>query len=66
MPRWGQGEADILVCVFLHLSQTGMSGAPPHLHQTLNASNHPVRNRLLRITTDSPELLAVIKQEGAV
>jgi hypothetical protein len=36
------------------------------LHQTLNAPNHPIRNRLDRITTDSPELLAVIKRDGNV
>jgi hypothetical protein len=37
-----------------------------HLHQTLNAPSHPVRNRLLRLTADSPDLLAIIKQEGKV
>ena len=37
-----------------------------HFHQTLNASKHPVRNRLLRLTSDSPDLLAVIKREGEV
>lgn len=37
-----------------------------HLHQTLNASKHPIRNRLLRLTSDSPDLLAVIKREGEV
>lgn len=37
-----------------------------HLHQTLNAPNHPIRNSLDRITSDSPDLLAVIKQEGRV
>jgi hypothetical protein len=37
-----------------------------HLHQTLNAPSHPIRNCLLRLTTDSPDLLAVIKQEGKV
>jgi adenine-specific DNA-methyltransferase len=37
-----------------------------HLHQTLNAPSHPVRNRLLRLTADSPDLLAIIKQEGRV
>ena len=36
------------------------------LHQTLNAPSHPVRNRLLRLTADSPDLLAVIKAEGRV
>lgn len=37
-----------------------------HLHQTLNAPSHPIRNRLLRLTSDSPDLLAIIKQEGRV
>jgi len=37
-----------------------------HLHQTLNAPSHPILNRLLRLTADSPDLLAVIKQEGKV
>lgn len=37
-----------------------------HLHVPLNAPSHPIRNRLLRLTADSPELLAVIKQEGRV
>ncbi len=35
-------------------------------HQTLNAPSHPIRHRLLRLTADSPDLLAVIKQEGKV
>jgi hypothetical protein len=37
-----------------------------HLHQTLNAASHPIRNRLLRLTADSPDLLAIIKAEGKV
>ena len=37
-----------------------------HLHQTLNAPGHPIRNRLLRLPADSPDLLAIIKQEGKV
>ncbi len=39
---------------------------PTHLHLTLNAPGHPIRNRLLRLTAASPDLLAVIKQEGKV
>jgi adenine-specific DNA-methyltransferase len=35
-----------------------------HLHQTLNAPSHPIR--ILRLTADSPDLLAIIKQEGRV
>jgi len=37
-----------------------------HLHQTLNAPSHPIRNRLLRLTAASPDLLAIIKQEDNV
>jgi len=36
------------------------------IYQTINAPDHAIRNRLLRLTADSPELLAVIKQEGRV
>ncbi len=36
------------------------------LHSTLNAPTSKVRNRLLRLTADSPDLLAVIKAEGRV
>ena len=36
------------------------------LHQTLNAPSPPIRNRPLRLTADSPDLLAIIKQEGKV
>ncbi|MDX2152749.1 MAG: hypothetical protein SFV54_18550 [Bryobacteraceae bacterium] len=39
---------------------------PTNLYQTLNAPSHPIRNRLLRLTADSPDLLAVIKAEGRV
>ena len=35
-----------------------------HLHATLNAPSPPIRNRLLRLTADSPDLLSIIKQEG--
>ena len=34
--------------------------------QLLNASSHLIHNRLLRLTADSPDLLAVIKAEGRV
>jgi hypothetical protein len=36
------------------------------LYRTLNAPSSKIRNRLLRISADSPDLLAVIKEEGAV
>jgi len=32
-----------------------------HLHATVNAPSSKIRNRLLRLTADSPDLLAVIK-----
>jgi adenine-specific DNA-methyltransferase len=35
-----------------------------NLHRTLNAPASKIRNRLLRLTADSPDLLAVIKAEG--
>jgi len=34
------------------------------LHQTLNAPSHPIRNQLIRLTAESPDLLAIIKREG--
>jgi adenine-specific DNA-methyltransferase len=37
-----------------------------NLHQTLTAPGHPIRDRLDRVNADSPDLLAVIKQEGRV
>ncbi len=37
-----------------------------HLHRSLNAPDSKIRNRLLRLTADSPDLLAVIKEEGRV
>ncbi len=37
-----------------------------HLHAALNAPSHPIRNRLLRLTADSPDLLAIIKEKGKV
>jgi len=36
------------------------------LCSTLNSPSHPIRNRLLRLTADSPDLLAVIKEQGRV
>ena len=35
------------------------------LHRTLNAPSSKIRNRLLRISADSPDLLAVIKEGGS-
>lgn len=36
------------------------------LHRKLNAPESTIRNRLLRISADSPDLLAVIQREGKV
>ncbi|MER8822606.1 N-6 DNA methylase [Mesorhizobium sp. M0991] len=36
------------------------------LHRTLDAPSSKIRNRLIRLTADSPDLLAVIKAEGKV
>jgi len=36
------------------------------VHSTLNAPKHPVRNQLIRLSVDSPDLLAIIKREGKV
>ena len=35
-------------------------------HETVNAPKHLIRNRLMRIPIDSPNLLRVIKEEGKV
>jgi adenine-specific DNA-methyltransferase len=37
-----------------------------HVHRSLNAPDAKIRNRLLRLTADSPTLLGVIKEEGRV
>jgi hypothetical protein len=37
-----------------------------HLYRTLNEPTHPIRNQLIRLTADSPDLLAIIKEEGRV
>ncbi|MFC2076709.1 Eco57I restriction-modification methylase domain-containing protein [candidate division KSB1 bacterium] len=37
-----------------------------HCYRALNAPDSKIRNRLLRLTADSPDLLAVIKEEGRV
>ena len=47
-------------------SQEQWANAALAFYHTANGSTHPIRNRLLRIPTDSPELLAIIQQEGAV
>lgn len=47
-------------------SQEQWAKAALAFYHTANGSAHPIRNMLLRIPADSPELLAIIQQEGAV
>ena len=35
-------------------------------YETVNAPKHPIRNRIMRIPIDSPDMLRVIKEEGKV
>jgi len=37
-----------------------------HFYQTANAPDHPIRNRLLRLTADSPNLLGVIRGASVI
>lgn len=48
------------------LSQAEQAAAALAFYRTANESSHPIRNTLLRIPADSPDLLAVIQREGAV
>lgn len=48
------------------MDETACADAALAFHRTANASDHPVRNILLRIPADSPDWLAVIQREGAV
>jgi len=68
-------ERDLLFLddIASHLAAFNSSAPEPQqldfitqLHRTLNAPASNIRNRLLRIPADSPELLAVIQREGAV
>lgn len=45
-------------------SETKQRDFLANLHRTLNAPSSKIRNRLLRLTADSPDLLGVIKAEG--
>jgi hypothetical protein len=47
-------------------SETRQREFVEHLYRALNAPDCPIRNRLLRLCADSPDLLAVIKNEGRV
>lgn len=48
------------------LTQAQLAQAAVAFYRTANDSQHPIRNILLRIPADSPELLAIIQGEGAV
>lgn len=48
------------------LQQAELADAAVTFYQTANDSRHPVRNILLRMPAESPDLLAVIQREGAV
>lgn len=48
------------------LSLFQLADAALAFHKTANDSKHPIRNILLRIPAESPELLAVIQREEAV
>lgn len=48
------------------MSQAEQAAAALAFYRTANESSHPIRNTLLRIPADSPDLLAVIQREGAV
>lgn len=37
-----------------------------HIYRTINAPASKIRNRLLRLTAESPDLLATIKEEGRI
>jgi hypothetical protein len=48
------------------MTQAQLAETTVVFYRTANDSQHPVRNILLRIPADSPDLLAVIQREGAV
>lgn len=48
------------------MTQAQLAEAAVVFYRTANDSQHPIRNILLRIPADSPDLLAIIQREGAV
>lgn len=58
--------APLLASVKLKASQAKMTQAALDFVATANDSKHPIRNILIRIPADSPDLLAVIQREGKV
>jgi adenine-specific DNA-methyltransferase len=47
-------------------SKDAQTGYLHPFYETVNAPAHPIRNQHIRLTADSPDLLAIIKREGAV
>jgi|GEM_PF-414045 len=67
----GKGKEIIFDSENLRVSASPRENSSEVSSETLRAfvascETHPIRNRLLRLTTASPDLLAVIKQEGKV
>ena len=57
---------DLLPANAADMNQAEHAAAALAFYRTANESSHPIRNTLLRIPADSPDLLAVIQREGAV
>ena len=58
---------EVLVSEILRVSAPPREPSPAFLRAFVSlCETSPIRNRLLRLTADSPDLLAVIKQEGRV
>lgn len=49
-----------------NMNAAALAEAALAFYRSANDSRHPIRNLLLRIPVESPELLAVIQREGAV
>ncbi len=60
-------EVDQVITPFSKTAQDSIKWAQVQsFHETVNAPKHPIRNRLMRISIDSPNLLRIIKEEGKV
>ena len=58
--------AEVLANHSIHPSVSSEIDQLEAIHSTMNEPRHPLRNQLLRLAVDSPELLRIIKQEGEV
>lgn len=58
--------AEVLKNHSIHNSESSEIDQLEAIHSTLNEPRHPVRNQLLRLAVDSPDLLKIIKKEGEV